>query len=126
MHTHGTYPSNQIAEKFPDKATKLVMGCQMGSRSAQVGHDRVCVGDSIRRAPFRPAFHFHGGFREKVIPLHTVRACFGTYSSIMVWDRGPGVMRVVVMIDRGVRVTKLCSAYSKCVQPQGLLLVTGS
>lgn len=26
---------SQIAEKFPDKATKLVLGCHMGSRSAQ-------------------------------------------------------------------------------------------
>ncbi|CAM9095132.1 unnamed protein product [Pylaiella littoralis] len=27
--------SDQVAEKFPDKNAKLIMGCQMGSRSAQ-------------------------------------------------------------------------------------------
>lgn len=28
--------SDQVAEKFPDKNAKLIIGCQMGSRSAQV------------------------------------------------------------------------------------------
>lgn len=48
------FPSNQIAEKFPDKAAKLVIGCQMGSRSAQVclGHDLICV--CLAAAPNAP------------------------------------------------------------------------
>ena len=28
----------QVAEKFPDKSSKLVLGCQMGARSAKVSY----------------------------------------------------------------------------------------
>ncbi|CAM9681297.1 unnamed protein product, partial [Scytosiphon promiscuus] len=46
---------NQIAEKFPDKEAKLVIGCQMGSRSAQAA-------GWLENAGYSGVVNMEGGF----------------------------------------------------------------
>ncbi|CBJ27678.1 putative Ntdin [Ectocarpus siliculosus] len=57
---------DQIAEKFPDKAAKLVIGCQMGSRSAQAA-------GWLENAGYSGVVNMEGGFsawaRDDSLPV---------------------------------------------------------
>eukprot|EP00752_Nemacystus_decipiens_P004566 g4167.t2 len=57
---------DQIAEKFPDKTAKLVIGCQMGSRSAQAA-------GWLENAGYSEVVNMEGGFsawaRDDSLPV---------------------------------------------------------